>query len=44
MIRNARCGHGEGFGDLACGQIALLEHLEDAAAGWIAESFKEKVQ
>ena len=44
VIGNARRGHGEGLGDLARGQVALLEHFEDAAAGRIAECFEEKVQ
>ncbi len=44
MIRDARSGHGKSGADLAGGEVALLEHFEDAAAGRIAESFEEEVQ
>ena len=44
VIRNTGCGHGEGFGDLACGEVALFEHFENATAGGIAKCLKEKVQ
>jgi hypothetical protein len=29
---------------LTDGEVALLEHFQDTAAGGIAESFKQKVQ
>ena len=44
VIRNTRGTHGKGVANFADGEIALLEHFEDAAASGIAEGFKEKVQ
>jgi hypothetical protein len=40
MIGNTGSAHGERFTDFADGQILVLEHFEDAAAGWIAQSFE----
>jgi hypothetical protein len=44
VIRNAWRSHGEGLGDLAGGEVAFLQHLEDAPAGGVAKSFEEKIQ
>ena len=44
MVGNARRAHGKSLGDFARGEVALFQHLEDAAAGGIVERFEEKVQ
>jgi hypothetical protein len=44
VIGNAWQAHLERVANLADGVIALLQHLENAAAGWIAEGFEEEVQ
>jgi hypothetical protein len=44
VIGDARSGHGESVGNFADGKIAFLEHFKDAAAGRVAEGFKEKIQ
>jgi hypothetical protein len=44
MVGNARSGHGKSLANFADGEIALLEHLENAAAGGVAEGFEEKIQ
>lgn len=43
MVGDTWGGHGEGIADFADGEVAFLEHLENAAAGGIAESLEEKV-
>src|SRR6476469_1562296 len=44
VIGDAGRAHGESGADFADGEVACLEHFQDAPAGRIAEGLKEEVQ